>query len=84
MNREQALALPTWEWSSLIENYQAIEAERALNFLYSSTFGFNGGEGFQTFEGILMDKMHRLSNQGVKVSEDVGDAWDAFLTVSGI
>ena len=65
--------------------YGAIEAERTLNNLYSSAFGFNGGEGLETFQSNLLEVM----NPSQKPKKDYGDEetldqWDKFLATSGL
>lgn len=66
--------------------YGAIEAERTLNNLYSSAFGFNGGEGLETFQQNLLEAMNPTT---LKPDKNYGDEetleqWDKFLAVSGI
>jgi hypothetical protein len=65
--------------------YGAIEAERTLNNLYSSAFGFNGGEGLESFQANLLEVM----NPSQKPKKDYGDEetleqWDKFLATSGL
>jgi hypothetical protein len=86
LNQEQALSLPLYEWENLIENYNALEAERVLANLYCTSFGFNGGEGFQKFQEVLLSKIEisDAPKQDFRTLESYGDEeknkqWEAFL-----
>lgn len=57
LSRVQALELPLWEYQSLLEEYHRLDASKTLNQLYAVAGGFSGGEGLQSLEKNLRDRI---------------------------
>lgn len=58
LNTEQALNLPLWEWNSLLEQREKLEAEKQLDNLRINAASFSGGEFYQTIEKMLIAKAY--------------------------